>query len=89
MAFAPKEQIGLALGAWGAVQATAAGTALAAGGVLRDVVGGLAAKGLLGPALRSPATGYVFVYSVEIAMMLAAILAMAPLVRSARRTAPA
>jgi BCD family chlorophyll transporter-like MFS transporter len=89
MALAPKEQVGLALGAWGAVQATAAGSALALGGILRDIVGSLAANGMLGPALRSPATGYVFVYSVEIAMMLAAILAMAPLVRATRRPAAA
>jgi BCD family chlorophyll transporter-like MFS transporter len=31
-------QIGLALGAWGAVQATAAGVSIAVGGALRDVV---------------------------------------------------
>jgi hypothetical protein len=34
---APKEQTGLALGAWGAVQATAAGVAVALGGIVRDV----------------------------------------------------
>ena len=33
---------GLAIGAWGAVQATAAGVAIAMGGALRDVVTGLA-----------------------------------------------
>ena len=31
------EQAGLALGAWGAVQASAAGIAVALGGIIRDV----------------------------------------------------
>ena len=35
---APPDQTGLALGAWGAVQATAAGLAIALGGIIRDVV---------------------------------------------------
>ena len=35
---APKEQAGLALGAWGAVQATAAGAGVALGGIGRDAV---------------------------------------------------
>jgi BCD family chlorophyll transporter-like MFS transporter len=55
---APKEQAGLALGAWGAVQATAAGLAVAAGGLLRDVVAALAARGWFGEAFAGPATGY-------------------------------
>ena len=45
---APKEQTGLALGAWGAVQATAAGVAVALGGMLRDVVSAMAAQGWFG-----------------------------------------
>ena len=40
MALARDGESGLALGAWGAVQATAAGVAIALGGVLRDVVVG-------------------------------------------------
>ncbi|WP_373502622.1 PucC family protein, partial [Aestuariivirga sp.] len=40
MNFAPADQRGLALGAWGAVQATANGLAMAFGGGLRDVVSG-------------------------------------------------
>ena len=44
---APKEQTGLALGAWGAVQATAAGVAVALGGVLRDIVAALADAGIV------------------------------------------
>ncbi|MEO1777999.1 MAG: PucC family protein, partial [Pseudomonadota bacterium] len=35
---APKNRVGLALGAWGAVQATAAGVGIASAGILRDVI---------------------------------------------------
>jgi MFS transporter, BCD family, chlorophyll transporter len=49
---------GLVLGAWGAVQATCAGVAIALGGALRDVVSHAATAGWLGEALQSPATGY-------------------------------
>ncbi|MEL7029939.1 MAG: BCD family MFS transporter, partial [Pseudomonadota bacterium] len=44
-------RVGLALGAWGAVQATAAGAAIAASGPIRDAVSALAQAGALGPAL--------------------------------------
>ena len=52
-------QSGLALGAWGAVQATAAGLAIALGGALRDVVSRLADAGRARPGAdraRRPAT---------------------------------
>ncbi len=82
MNLAPKEQAGLALGAWGAVQATAAGIAVALGGVLHDVVAALAGRGLLLASWNgSQATGYVFVYSLEVLLLLGTLLAMAPLVR--------
>jgi BCD family chlorophyll transporter-like MFS transporter len=74
---------GLALGAWGAVQASAAGAGIALGGALRDVVGTLATAGLLGPALAAPTTGYSFVYHVEIALLFATLVAIGPLVRPA------
>jgi len=77
---APREQIGLALGAWGAVQATAAGIAVALGGIVRDVVAALAAGGSFGPALAVPATGYSFVYSVEIVLLGLTIVFMTALV---------
>jgi BCD family chlorophyll transporter-like MFS transporter len=73
--------VGLALGAWGAVQATATGLATAAGGVLRDLVGSLAASGTLGPALASTSTGYSFVYHVEIALLFATLIVIGPLTR--------
>jgi BCD family chlorophyll transporter-like MFS transporter len=74
---------GLALGAWGAVQASAAGGAIALGGALRDLVSGMAEQGLLGPALAGPSTGYGFVYHIEIALLFATLVAIGPLVRSA------
>jgi BCD family chlorophyll transporter-like MFS transporter len=82
---APKEQTGLALGAWGAVQATAAGVAVALGGVLRDIFGGLAARGLLGEALAVPAAGYAFVYGLELVLLAATIVVMRALAGKAQR----
>ena len=72
---------GLALGAWGAVQASCAGLGIALGGVLRDAIGTLAGSGALGAALDQPATGYSFVYHVEIALLFATLVAIGPLVR--------
>lgn len=72
---------GLSLGAWGAVQATAAGLAVGFGGVLRDVISALAENGAFGAALASPATGYNFVYHLEILLLLAALVAIGPLAR--------
>jgi BCD family chlorophyll transporter-like MFS transporter len=74
---------GLALGAWGAAQATAAGLAIGLGGGLRDLVGGLATAGAFGPALASPATGYSFVYHLEIGLLFVTLAALGPLMRHA------
>lgn len=78
---------GLALGAWGAVQATAGGAAIALGGALRDGVALLADSGRLGPVLTGPAVGYSVVYHLEIALLFATLVALGPLVR--RRAPPA
>jgi BCD family chlorophyll transporter-like MFS transporter len=67
---APKDQIGLALGAWGAVQATCAGVAMAFGGVLRDAVAGWS----------DSATGYTSVYSLELLLLCVTLAAMLPLI---------
>jgi BCD family chlorophyll transporter-like MFS transporter len=75
---------GLALGAWGAVQASAAGLAIALGGALRDIVSAAATQGWLGSALAHPATGYSFVYHLEIALLFATLVALGPLVRTSR-----
>jgi BCD family chlorophyll transporter-like MFS transporter len=73
---------GVALGAWGAVQATAAGAAVAAGGLLRDLVSAWGTQGLLGEALATPAAGYGAVYHLEILLLFATLVALGPLVRS-------
>ncbi len=72
--------VGLALGAWGAVQASAAGLSIAGGGIVRDVVAGLAQAGALGDALASPATGYSFVYHIEMLLLFVTLIAIGPLV---------
>ena len=73
---------GLALGAWGAVQATCGGVAIALGGAIRDAISGLATQGALGSALANPATGYSFVYHVEMYLLFATLIAIGPLVRA-------
>jgi BCD family chlorophyll transporter-like MFS transporter len=81
---APKEQTGLALGAWGAVQATAAGVAVAFGGIVRDTVNAMAMAGMFGDTLAIQATGYAVVYVLEIVLLIATIVVMAPLMRDMR-----
>ena len=73
------ELSGMAIGAWGAVQATAAGIGIALGGALRDLFGALAARGDLGPALDGAATGYQFVYHLEIGLLLLTLVVIGPL----------
>jgi BCD family chlorophyll transporter-like MFS transporter len=75
---------GLILGAWGAVHATAMGLAIAAGGALRDIMSELAMQGAVGSALMNPATGYSFVYHLEIYMLFATLIVIGPLVRASR-----
>jgi BCD family chlorophyll transporter-like MFS transporter len=74
---------GLALGAWGAAQAGAAGLGILLGGGIRDIAGAMAARGALGPGLADPAVGYAVVYHIEIALLFAALIAIGPLVRTA------
>ncbi len=76
MQHAPAEQTGLALGAWGAVQATAAGLAVALGALGRDAVSALASHGLLGSSMTNPSIGYGFIYS-AVALLLLATAALA------------
>ncbi len=79
---------GLALGAWGAAQATAAGLAIAIGGGLRDWVNGMALSGDLGVALQTASTGYSVVYHVEIGLLFVTLVILGPLVRHAPQAAP-
>ena len=85
MAKAGPEDTGLALGAWGAVQASAAGLAIAASGIVRDVGSALATSGALGTGLNEPSTGYLIVYHIEIAFLFATLVAIGPLVRERSR----
>ncbi len=84
MNLAPKSQAGLALGAWGAVQATAAGVAMALGGMLRDLVKAAVGAGGELWGFTAAAGGYVAVYGLEIVLLLATIAATLPLVRRAK-----
>jgi BCD family chlorophyll transporter-like MFS transporter len=74
MRSAPREQVGLALGAWGAVQATAAGIAVALGGIIRDLV-----TTLPGAETFRPEAPYTPVFSLEFALLVAALVAIAVL----------
>ncbi len=79
---ATAEQTGLALGAWGAVQATAAGVAVALGGIIRDVIAAVV------PGYRpEQGVGYTAVYSLEVILLVATLITMLPLLR--RREAAA
>ena len=79
---------GLALGAWGAAQATAAGLSIALGGALRDWVSHAAMSGQMGEALASPATGYSFVYHTEIGILFVTLVILGPLVRQSGPLTP-
>lgn len=80
MSLESHEHSGLALGAWGAVQASAAGIAVALGGGLRDLVSGLATQGFFGAGAASPSSGYGFVYQLEIGLLFVTLVAIGPLV---------
>ena len=81
---APRAQAGLALGAWGAVQATAAGIAMALGGILRDLVD--AAVEITGSfGSLADAVGYIAVYGLEIVLLVITIAVTIPLVRRTGR----
>jgi BCD family chlorophyll transporter-like MFS transporter len=77
--------VGLALGAWGAVQSTAAGLAMFFGGALRDAISSLSSAGLLGPALAAPSTSYSVVYHVEMLLLFFTLVAIGPLVKGNTR----
>jgi BCD family chlorophyll transporter-like MFS transporter len=84
MAQAREGQVGLALGAWGAAEASSAGLAIASGGILRDVITYFANQGVFGAVLDNPATGYSAVYHIELAMLFATLVALGPLVQRRR-----
>ncbi len=82
MRSAPREQVGLALGTWGAVQATCMGIAVMLGGLARDV---LMVTG--GPEM-APEMAYVPVFAFEMLLLLAALAVAAPFLRTRLIGAP-
>ena len=74
MRAAPRDQIGLALGSWGAVQTTAAGIAIAAGGVVRDLLTMLPAAQEFGPAAP-----YLPVFAFEMVLLTLAMIVAYPM----------
>ncbi|MBV6658817.1 MAG: BCD family MFS transporter [Devosiaceae bacterium] len=80
MARAKPGTAGMALGAWGAVNASAAGLGLAAGGALKDLFQSAAELGLFGRAITDPAFGYGAVYHIEVWLLFATLVALGPLV---------
>jgi MFS transporter, BCD family, chlorophyll transporter len=77
---------GLALGVWGAAQATGAGISIFIGGTVRDLVNHAAGNGMFGEALATPATGYSVVYHTEIGLLFITLIALGPLVRTTALT---
>ena len=72
---------GLAVGAWGAVQATMAGVAIASGGLIRDGVAAFGKSAAFNSVLAAPSMSYSVVYSIEIILLFATLVALGPLVR--------
>jgi BCD family chlorophyll transporter-like MFS transporter len=86
MSIAKTETAGLALGAWGAVQASCAGAGIAIGGLMRDGVAAWIGSGEGAVSLATRATGYSTVYTLEIALLLVGMAAIGPLVGQNRRS---
>lgn len=80
--------VGLALGAWGAVQAAAAGLSMFLGGALRDAANTLSAQGLLGEGLTDPSVAYSMVYHVEMLLLFLTLIAVGPLVKRSIALSP-
>ena len=85
MGLRDRAQHGIALGAWGAVYATAEGLALAVSGMMKDGVQYLITTGRLGEALALPSVPYSVVYHLEILVLFATLIALGPLVARGRR----
>jgi len=75
-----QSESGFVIGAWSAIQATAIGASLAIGGFVKDAVNMIAASGGFGEVLNSSATGYLFVYHLEIGLLFLSLAVLGPLV---------
>jgi BCD family chlorophyll transporter-like MFS transporter len=85
MNHAPSHQIGLALGSWGAMQATAAGLGIAASGIIRDLVNAMQPAAII-PELGSIANGYISVYVIETLLLVLTVMITLPLIRNELKT---
>jgi len=74
-------QHGIALGAWGAVFATAEGSSFAISGIMKDWLSHLVDSGSLGAGMSLPSVPYSVVYHLEIFVLFATLVALGPLVR--------
>jgi len=84
MELADGKHSGIIVGAWGATQALAAGTAIFLGGALRDLGSASATAGDLGSTLQHVSTGYAFNYLIEIGLLFATLVVIGPLARHAK-----
>ena len=79
MAISNRSDSGIVVGAWGAVQATAIGCSLLAGGVIKNTINVLALQGSLGAAMDTRASGYLVVYTFEILLLFVCLAVIGPL----------
>ncbi len=80
MGLAQKGSAGLALGAWGAVQASCAGAGIVLGGLIRDGVAYVALQDGMGATLAHRATGYGTVYTIEMLLLLVTLVVLGPVI---------
>ena len=78
MALSSKTNLGsgFILGSWGAAQAIGAGLGIAVGGILRDVVNKIALSGYLGSTFENNSIGYIFVYHLEILIIIITLIVL-------------
>jgi BCD family chlorophyll transporter-like MFS transporter len=89
MRAAPANRIGLALGAWGAVQATAAGLGVALAGIVRDGLVALPDLSGVGSAGNPAAAPYNVVFMTEAVLLcVTVVLATTLVIRDRTRVAP-
>lgn len=77
-----EQHTGLALGAWGAVNATATGLAVFSGGALRDLFSMLSSQGVVDPLFDDAVSAYGAVYHLEILLLFLALVALGPVART-------
>ncbi|MGC3940612.1 PucC family protein [Roseobacter sp. EG26] len=86
MRSAARDQIGLALGTWGAVQATSAGLGVALAGIVRDVIVAMSAQSDL--AVHTPYNAVFLIEIVFLALACAILLPLCGAWRAANARAP-